>query len=454
VTRAVGPRDSPSAHRGVCTVCPLLCDDVVPRGERLQHACDAGAAAWVRARVAVRAAAAWIDGQPADTPAAIGAAATLLAASRRVLVTGLAGATLEAITGGCDIAETLGAAVDAGAADTARPIGPLLTRVGGVTADWEELRDRADLVILWFHDPSLSHPRFSERFLDPPLPHGRRRQVFVVGPAVPGGYRHLPLPATAATDAARALEIMLSGVAGASPVPAGTTDPAIATASAALHAAIADAECVAIVTGPPLTVPTGDDTGIDAWSISHLVQALAHRLPAFEIPLGPGIAGGAGGNVAGAAAVCTWRYGAAGGIARADRDGGEFRPAEDDASRLITRGEIDGVLAVGELPATVEAALVAAGPAPAVVRVCDAGAPLAGGARRVQLRSTSLLLAPEGTMLRGDGRWTPLWTPRSARLPSDVSDSGGSPEAILRALHESLHALLRQAEPAARGASR
>ena len=204
------------------------------------------------------------------------------------------------------------------------------------------------------------------------------------------------------------------------------------------------------VTGPTVTGSTGDDTGIDAWSISGLVQALAHRMPAFEIPLGPGIAGGAGGNVAGAAAVCTWRYGAAGGIARADRDGGEFRPAESDAARLLARREVDGVLALGDLPAPVEAALAAADPAPAVVRVCDAGAPIAGGARRVQLRSSSLLLALEGTMLRGDGRWTPLRTP----LPSAVPDAGGSPAAILRALLAALHAALRQTEPSAGGVSR
>ena len=63
-----------------------------------------------------------------DTPLGRGAAmmraATTLMSARRVLVTGLANATLEAITAACDLAETLGAAVDAGLPESARAAGP------------------------------------------------------------------------------------------------------------------------------------------------------------------------------------------------------------------------------------------------------------------------------------------------------------------------------------------
>lgn len=437
MTSASGRRTPPSALPGVCTECPLLCDDVVPDGVGLANACAAGTAARARAVAAAGSAPAWIDGVPTDLRTAVAEAATLLVSARRVLVTGLAAATLEAVAGACDLAETLGAAVDAGTADTARPSGPMLARLGGVTADWEELRDRADLVIVWFHDPAASHPRLWERFVEPPLPDGRRRRVVAIGPAA--DHRQMPLPAAAATDAARTLGLLLSG-AGGSPPPTGGADPAVATACAAVHAAIAEATCVAIVTGP-----TGDDTGIDAWSSTGLVQAVAHRMPAFEIPLGSGVAGGVGGNVAGAAAVCTWRYGAAGGIARADRDGGEFRPAEDDAVRLVTRGEVDAVLAVGTLPAGVETAIRAAEPDLAVVRVCDGGAAIAGGGRRVQLRSASLLVAPEGTMLRGDGRWTPL----AAATPPRPGSLAALLTALLAAVRQASprHAPVRGGEP-------
>jgi hypothetical protein len=70
-----------------------------------------------------------------------------------------------------------------------------------------------------------------------------------------------------------------------------------------------------------------------------------------------------------AAAVCTWRYGAAGAIARADRGGAEFRPAECDAARLVARGEVDCVVAVGTLAEHVEAALAARSTAVHVIRV-------------------------------------------------------------------------------------
>jgi formylmethanofuran dehydrogenase subunit B len=74
--------------------------------------------------------------------------------------------------------------------------------------------------------------------------------------------------------------------------------------------------------------------------------------PAFEVPLGD--------RDDDAVAVCTWRYGAAGAIDRADRGGGRFRAAEGDAVRLIDRGEVDCVVVVGEPTAHVAAAIARA----------------------------------------------------------------------------------------------
>jgi hypothetical protein len=124
------------------------------------------------------------------------------------------------------------------------------------------------------------------------------------------------------------------------------------------------------------------------------------------VPLGAGVHG-AGANAAGAAAICTWRYGAGGAIGRADRDGGEFLPAEADARRLIDRGEIDCVIAVGRLSATVEAA-IAARAGLSVIRIAAAAAmrspPRPAAPANVWIPCASLLLNPGGSMLRGDGR--------------------------------------------------
>ena len=102
--------------------------------------------------------AARIYGKRATITAALDRAAGLVESARRVLVVGLADATLEAISAACDIAEVIGGGIDTGAADTASPLGPVAVRAGAVTADFEELRDRADLVILWFCDANAAQP--------------------------------------------------------------------------------------------------------------------------------------------------------------------------------------------------------------------------------------------------------------------------------------------------------
>lgn len=288
---------------------------------------------------------------PADS--AISRAATLLAAARRVLVTGFHGVPAAAVLAACDLAETLSAAVDAGDVDAARATGPTIALVGEVTADPEELRDHADLVVFWFCDPEAASPGFAARFVTPPTVGGHERRTIGVGPAPRAagvaGYRHLALPADTAVDAARLLQVRLRE----------STDDAtgpLADVCRDLATAITSAACVAFVTDD-----SGDRTGLGAWSVAHLVRQLAHQMPAFEVPLRA--------RAAVAEAACTWRYGAAGGIARADRTGAEFLPGEASAERLVARGEVDAALVVGGLAADVERALAAAGSRIAVVRL-------------------------------------------------------------------------------------
>jgi len=410
------------AQRCTCTACPLVCDDILVADGRFERACDAGHTLLAArpdgpapAAASPAAPAAWVDGRPADTAAALAAAARLLSAARRVLVTGFGGATLAAAARACDVAETLAAAVDAGDAETDRPAGPTIARVGEVSADWEELRDRADLVIFWLCDPGRSHPRFVERFVLPALADGGPRWSVVVGaawavpPAVP--HERLPLAADAGVEAARCLDTLLGGrrLPGSFP----ESDAAPAAVATRLFAAIEAARCVAIVTAH-------DDApaGLAAWSMVHLVRTIAHAKPAFEIPLdhaaaeGPHAAGGTG-----AAAVCTWRYGAAGAIDRADRAGGRFLPGEASASRLIDRGEVDAVVVAGGAAPAVAAALAAAAGRIGVVRIDDAAPAAPAEPLTIRLRCASLVAETPGTILRGDGRAVVLAPARPARLP-------------------------------------
>lgn len=262
-------------------------------------------------------------------------AVSRLTRARRVLLTGLVGCSAEAAVAACDLAEAVGAAIDFGQPDLARPAGPTIARAGEVTAAPEEMRDRADLVILWGCDPAAVHPDLAAM-----LP--------LTATILP-----LPLRGAAAVDAAGLLVDLLRG--GPPPAAGGP----IVAACVAARAAIDAASCVAIVTDD-----AADPLGLEAWSVVRLVRAIAHDKPAFEIPLRAG-------DHAAAAAVCTWRYGAAGAIARADRAGGRFLPAEASARRLVERGEVDCVVVVGRVADDVARAIATRGDTLAVIHVDD-----------------------------------------------------------------------------------
>lgn len=402
---SIAPHDG--GRTVVCAACPMLCDDIVPAAGRAENACDFGAAAFAAAAAAGSdPAEAWDDDGPIPLETALDRAARLLDTARRVLVTGLAAATLEDLAGACDLAERLGAAIDAGTAETSQPAGPTIARVGEVTGAWEELRDRADLVVFWFHDPAVSHPRFIERFL--PAAGGRPgRRTISIGPddVLPPGptHRHLHLSAGHAVEAGRLLHARLARTPVARPPDAVGE---VAVAAAELQQAMRSAGCVAIVTGERVAA------GLEPWSIAHVTRVLAHERPAFCVPLSAGIHAG-GANVAGVAAVSTWRYGAAGAIARADRAGGVFLPGEATAGRLIERNEVDCVLAVGPLAATAADAIRVRRQPLAFVQL-DAGPTGPGIPSRpsIRIRCGSRLDVAR-TMLREDGRWIVL-SPRPA----------------------------------------
>ena len=118
------------APRCTCTACPLVCDDILPADGRFDRACDVGRTRLADTGPAADEPAAWSDGLPVAPAVALAAAARQLAAARRVLVTGFGGATLEAVVRAFDIADVLGAAVDAGDAEADRPAGPTIARIG------------------------------------------------------------------------------------------------------------------------------------------------------------------------------------------------------------------------------------------------------------------------------------------------------------------------------------
>jgi formylmethanofuran dehydrogenase subunit B len=159
----------PSRERPVtCGGCGLVCDDLTAvvgddTGiERLSGGC-ALTDKWLMEREGVVPPLARVDGREAELDHALDEAAAILGRARVPLVYGLGQTTCEAQRAAVALAETLGAVID--------PAGPLLDGASGLafqargasTATLGDVRDRADVVVVWRADPVTSHPRLLER---------------------------------------------------------------------------------------------------------------------------------------------------------------------------------------------------------------------------------------------------------------------------------------------------
>jgi formylmethanofuran dehydrogenase subunit B len=129
-----------------CAGCGCICDD--------GRTCALGDA-WFA--LGERPPLARIEGREASLDEAVDAAAAILRRARAPLVYGLGGTSIEAQRRAVALAEAIGAVVDAGASAGA------FQAVGSSTATFAEIRDRAELVVVWRADPVITHPRLLER---------------------------------------------------------------------------------------------------------------------------------------------------------------------------------------------------------------------------------------------------------------------------------------------------
>jgi formylmethanofuran dehydrogenase subunit B len=159
----------------VCAGCGTVCDDVVvdltAEPVRVEPQC-AVAEAWFAARTHEDDAVARVGGEPVAVDVAVRRAAKLLRDARRPLICGFDGATVEAARAAVALADHLGAVVDTGGE---RAGGAVALR-GTSTATLGEIRDRAQVVVVWRQDPEATHPRLLSR-LD--LPSAGRTLVLV-----------------------------------------------------------------------------------------------------------------------------------------------------------------------------------------------------------------------------------------------------------------------------------
>jgi len=173
----------------ICTRCGCLCDDVILQLQdgkpvESQRACRKGSDWFLSSPPVEDEPVCTIQGKPATLDEGIEAAAAILQSAKRPLIDGLSHTTVEAQQHAVSIAE-LTRGVVVGTANAAQNRHARGARsVGAVSATWGELRNRADIVIVWNGNPVETHPRHFERYsLEPTgrfIPNGRADRTLIV----------------------------------------------------------------------------------------------------------------------------------------------------------------------------------------------------------------------------------------------------------------------------------
>lgn len=160
-----------------CPACSLLCDDIVVSsdGSIETHGCEKGAAFYQIQTSSERVH--HVDGKPANLDSAVSAAVNILNQSKAPLICGLDQMTTQAQQITWKIADRIGASIDTTLSNQERSSLFALQKVGQVTASLGEISQRSDLILFWFCDPVLTHPRLLERLNR----FGVKRKIIVVG---------------------------------------------------------------------------------------------------------------------------------------------------------------------------------------------------------------------------------------------------------------------------------
>jgi formylmethanofuran dehydrogenase subunit B len=317
----------PSPERlATCGGCGLVCDDigavVGDAGvERLNRVCPLGEQ-WFTERLGAVPPLARVDGREAELEEALDVAAAILAEARAPLVYGLGQATCEAQRSAVALAEALGATID--------PAGPQLDGASGLafpargasTATLGEVRDRADVVLIWRADPATTHPRLFERLR---LPDASRPLVVVDDrrtATAAEAETFLELPASRDVEALWTLRALVRQA------PVAPFEPPLDDLAARLrgfrHVAI-----VHHVRGH-----------VEALGLHALVRDLCQVTHAVAVTLRRE------GNAAGAEDVLAWQTGYPSAVSFA-RGHPRAQPGEFSAAGVLERGEADAALIVG-----------------------------------------------------------------------------------------------------------
>jgi formylmethanofuran dehydrogenase subunit B len=171
----------------VCPHCADLCDDLrlTVEGDRISAVeveCEAARAFFLGHQVET--VAPKVGGADVEWDAAIEEAARILTRAVSPLVMGLSATACDAQRIAVELAEAIGACIDTPYAAFYGARALALQVVGEATCTLGEVKNRADLVIVWGANPMVTHPRHLSRYaVDPPglfMPGGRRDRTLIV----------------------------------------------------------------------------------------------------------------------------------------------------------------------------------------------------------------------------------------------------------------------------------
>jgi formylmethanofuran dehydrogenase subunit B len=330
-----------------CTVCGCVCDDlrITVVGNRIvqaEKACQL-AEPWFLSQGSKQPPVAEIDGQPAEYETAIGRAAEILTSAKSPLIYGLSRSSTEGQRAAVRLADKISANIDTTASLCHGPSIMAIQAVGESTCSLGEIKNRADLVVFWGVDPTLSHPRHFERYSVEPagmfVPEGRSDRTVVVldtQPTETAAQADIFIPVEAGRDfeAIWALRSLIRGI----PIEASDSHGASFDALVDLADRMKNCRCGVVFFGLGLSRTGPGHLNVEA--LLRMVRELngytrfhARRMRVY-------------GDVTGADSVLCWQTGYPFSV-NLNRGYPRYNPGEYSANELLERHEVDACLFVG-----------------------------------------------------------------------------------------------------------
>jgi formylmethanofuran dehydrogenase subunit B len=385
-----------------CAGCGCACDDIevtVLEGRLtgLTRTCPLGDT-WFAERGGERPPVARIEGRAVSLDEAVDAAAAILRQARAPLVYGLGQTSCEAGRRAVALAEAIGAAVD-----PAGDGGTVLAHqaIGSTTATFGEIRDRAELVVVWRADPAVTHPRLLDRLRLDRAARGSRALVVADAQRTTTAEQadaFIELDAAQDFEALWALRALVVGA----PLDRGGIE--------ALPLDGLDAVAERLLAAPHVALIHGVLDELGALALFSLARDLSRDRHAVTL----GLRGD--GNGRGAEDVLAWQTGFPAAVSFA-RGHPRANPGELGAAALLERGEVDAALVVASDPLEQLRPAAAERLRELPTVVIDARATATSEAAQVAFATAADGIEVAGTIHRMDGVPIPLRAPLAGERP-------------------------------------